>query len=148
MRLHHEDQTGNTGLFVTPPPQAMRISLPGLFYRHCPQPDSDQSSTLALTVLRSYGERVCVTLFRCLPNVFHHISDEVKNELRQLLVATNGSLGSGACEVVVSRIGRHTRKVQENSHEKRLAMTVSHDEADRQGNIHSRRPAEAKRTLA
>ncbi len=37
---HPDDQTGNTGLFVTPPSQAMRISLPGLLYWHCPQPGS------------------------------------------------------------------------------------------------------------
>jgi len=44
LRLHHDDQTGNTSLFVTPPSQAMRISLSGLLHWHCPQPGCGQSA--------------------------------------------------------------------------------------------------------
>lgn len=76
LRPHHDDQTGNTGLAGRPASQAMRISLPDLFYRHCPQPGSGQSTTLALTVKRSYGPRLCLKLIRCLVAVCHHLPDE------------------------------------------------------------------------
>lgn len=36
LRPDHDDQTGNTGLACRPASQAMRISLPDLFYRHRP----------------------------------------------------------------------------------------------------------------
>lgn len=32
--------------------------------------------TLALTVPRSYGPRLCLTLLRCVPGVYHHSPDE------------------------------------------------------------------------
>ena len=47
LEAHHDDQTGNTGLACRPASQAMRIFLPGLFYRHCPQPGSGQTTNAA-----------------------------------------------------------------------------------------------------
>jgi len=44
LRPHQDDQTGNTGLACRPASQAMRISLPDLFYRHCPNRVLGQSA--------------------------------------------------------------------------------------------------------
>jgi len=54
----------------------MRISLPELFYRHCPNRVLISSQTLPLNVLRSYGPRLCLKLIRCLAAVCRHFSDE------------------------------------------------------------------------
>ncbi|CUX03453.1 hypothetical protein AGR1B_Lc50026 [Agrobacterium fabacearum S56] len=54
----------------------MCISLPDLFYRHCPNRVLVSPQTLVLPVLGSYGPRLCLKLFRCLPAVCHHFPDE------------------------------------------------------------------------
>ncbi len=65
LRLRQDAQTA-VPAYRIPVFQAMRISLPGLFYRHCPHPDLVSRQTLALTVLRSPGPRLCLRLIRCL----------------------------------------------------------------------------------
>jgi hypothetical protein len=61
LRPHHDDQTGNTGLACHPASQAMRIPLPDLIYRHCPNRVLVSTQTLVLPVLRSNEGRVCAS---------------------------------------------------------------------------------------
>jgi len=54
----------------------MRISLSGPFYRHRPNRVLVSSQTLAQTVRRSYGPRLCLTLIRRLLAAYSHAPDE------------------------------------------------------------------------